>query len=231
MTEESIVLPPRVREKVPPLPIVRIRPADENFEQSSRPCGSDPYDLISRIKGGYKMLIKKGTSRITLLRFLLAKLVYSMEGLSIEEFLCVFHLYYDLTEMSDPLFNAKWKSFLEGVKDILDDISGEKEFPVQIQQDVQINLDFFEGKFPTKREFFGLSGQRDLRRSFRLVLNDTLVPQKKPLVRYIGVGYKDKGTRRNLAEDGSPGWKEIGTYFSNLEREAEELDSSISETL
>jgi len=162
------------------------------------------------------------------MRFLLAKLVYSSEGLSIEEYLCLFHVYYDLTEMNDPLFKSKYDSFLERVGYLLDEISGNQEFPVQSLTDCEVDRDFFFGYFPTKREFFGLSGQRDLRRSFRFVLNDTLVPQKKPLVRYIGVGYKDKGTRRNLAEDGSPGWKEVGSFFSNQEREAEELDPSFS---
>jgi len=88
----------------------------------------------------------------------------------------------------------------------------------------------FQDIIPSPREYYGLSGQRDLRQSFRLVLNDTLVPKRCPPVRFIGVGYKDKGTRRDTAVDGSPGWKEIGTFFSNQEREAEELDSSISET-
>jgi len=232
MNNESIVLPPSDKISKRPFPLFGKRqPADENFEQSSRPCSSDPYDLTTRIKRGYKMFIKKGTNRVTLLRFLLAKLVYSSGGLSLDEYLCLFHIYYDLTEMNDPLFKQKYDIFLERVGLLLSEISGERSFPVQTLTDAEVDFEFFLGNFPTKREYFGLAGQRDLKRSFRLVLNDTLVPQKKLLVRYIGVGYKDKGTRRNPAEDGSPGWKEVGTFFSNQEREAEELDSLFSSTL
>lgn len=36
--------------------------------------------------------------------------------------------------------------------------------------------------------------------------------------RYIGVGYKDHGTMRNIAEDGSPDWKEV---CSSLKEEVE----------
>jgi len=230
MNEEFIDFPPSDEISKRPFPkFGKNQTTDEIFEQNSRPCSSDPYDLTVRIKRGYKMFIKKGTNRMTLMRFLLAKLVYSSEGLSIEEFLCLFHIYFDLTEMKDPLFLSKYQFFLERVGTLLDEISGIQTFPVQALTDAEVDNDFFLGYFPSKREYYGLCGQRDLRRSFRFVLNDTLVPQKRLPVRYIGVGYKDKGTCRNLAEDGSPGWKEVGTFFSNQEREAEELGSSFSE--
>jgi hypothetical protein len=32
-----------------------------------------------------------------------------------------------------------------------------------------------------------------------------------PPARYIGIGYKDKGSARNLAYDGSPSWQEVCT--------------------
>jgi hypothetical protein len=55
-----------------------------------------------------------------------------------------------------------------------------------------------------------------------LVLHDAIEPKKFPPKKIIGVGYKDKGTRRNNAEDGSPSWKEVASYFSYKEREAED---------
>jgi hypothetical protein len=171
------------------------------------------------------MIIRKGTNRVTLYKFLLAKLLYSAEGLALEEYLLVFHLFFDLTEIKDPLFAAKHFKFLERSKLLLDAIKEAKVFPVQSEGgDPDVSL--FEGEFPTKRQYFGLAGQRDLRRSFRLILNDTIVPKALPPVRFIGVGYKDKGSRRDPAFDGSPGWKEVASFNSFREREAEELDSS-----
>jgi hypothetical protein len=103
-------------------------------------------------------------------------------------------------------------------------------FPIHLSERGKENLDeHFNDIIPTSREYFGLAGQRDLRNSFRLVLNDTLIPRAVPPKRFIGVGYKDKGSRRDPAFDGTPSWQETAQYLSNLEREAEELDSSFSD--
>jgi len=233
MTEESSVLPPIEKSSLDLDLDILLTPDEfaKYFEQSSRPCNSDPRDLSRRIKRGYKMIIKKGTNRMVLLRFLLAKLVYSVEGLSLEEYLCLYHLYYDITEIRDPIFWTKYKEKLERVGLLLEKLGGVTVFPVIFRAPtVEKVRATFQDIIPSAREYYGLSGQRDLRQSFRLVLNDSLVPKRCPPVRFIGVGYKDKGTRRDTAIDGSPGWKEIGTYFSNQEREAEELSSSFSDS-
>jgi hypothetical protein len=161
---------------------------------------------------------------------LLAKLAYGIEGISLEEYLTLFHLYYDLTEITETNFLAKHSKFLEKSFELLKLLQEVTSFPVILKQGQDQALVKLLGQnLPTKREYFGLAGQRDLRKSFKLVLNDTIVPRKLPPKRFLGVGYKDKGTCRKLAEDGSPGWQSIATYFQNLERE-EELDqqSSIS---
>jgi hypothetical protein len=43
-----------------------------------------------------------------------------------------------------------------------------------------------------------------------------------PPKRYIGIGYRDKGSARDPAQDGTPSWQEIASYISNLERQIEE---------
>lgn len=177
------------------------------------------------------MKIKKGTNRVVLLKFLLAKLIYSAEGMNLEEYLLIFHLYFELLDTRDPLFQAKYKNHFERIGSLLVKMNGIKVFPI-IPKDGTKNeiIRYLENFLPTAREFFGLAGQRDLRNCFRLVLNDTIVIQAPPPKRFIGVGYKDKGTCRDPAFDGSPGWQFYARYFANLEREAEELDSSISDT-
>lgn len=55
---------------------------------------------------------------------------------------------------------------------------------------------------PTK----SLLGSRPVRRAPR--------PVRK---RFIGVGYKDHGTMKNIAKDGSPHWKEVSSHFTNTE--------------
>jgi hypothetical protein len=202
----------------------------ECFEQSTCPSNFDPRDLGKRIRKGYKMVIHKGTNRMVLLRFLLAKLIYAKEGLSIEEYLCIYHIFYDLMESTDPLLIQKHSTFLERVSKVLLMMKDIKVFPVHTTEAGEYEiLRYIEDFIPTPRQYFGLAGQRDLRRSFSLVLNDSIVPKAPQPKRFIGVGYKDKGTCRDPAYNGSPGWQFYARYFANLERlEAEEFDSSFS---
>lgn len=231
MTEDSPALPPKCDSNLQVTTTLHFltTSTNENFEQITRPCNSDPRNLQERLKRGYKMVIKKGTNRIVLLKFLIGKLVYDQAGLSIEEYLLLFHLYYDLLEISDPIFEKKYKSDFEKLHQVLSQLSGIQVFPVICSKETGNAIMRILDKFmPSAREYFGLSGQRDLRQSYRLILNDTIIPRKPLPKRFIGVGYKDKGYRRDPAVDGTPGWKEVATYFANIEREAEELDSSSS---
>jgi hypothetical protein len=41
--------------------------------------------------------------------------------------------------------------------------------------------------------------------------NPLAPPTKLPAKRFVGVGYKDKGNRRDPAVDGSPSWQEVAT--------------------
>lgn len=175
------------------------------------------------------MIIKKGTNRITLLKFLLAKLVHSEEGIHIEEYLLIYHLYFDLEELGyiDPLFLKKHSDFLETLGVLLSNNWNKVNiFPMTLTEKAKELMRENFPELPTKRAYQGLQGQRDLKLSYKLVLNDTIIPRKMPPKRFIGVGYKDKGSRRDPAFDGSPSWQEVARTFCNQERELEELDSS-----
>jgi len=55
-------------------------------------------------------------------------------------------------------------------------------------------------------------------KSYRVILRNPLAaPPKAPPKRFIGVGYKDKGTKRDPAIDGSPNWKEVAMARSREE--------------
>lgn len=154
-------------------------------------------------------------------------MLYGEEGISIEEYLCLFHLYFDLSEITERHFLEKNRINLEKIETFLSKISDNRIFPLILSDLGKSQMEiFFERFLPTRREFYGLVGQRELSLSFRIILNDTLVPRKLPPKAYIGVGYKDKGTRRDVSVNGTPGWQEVGSHFANREREAEELDSS-----
>lgn len=48
-----------------------------------------------------------------------------------------------------------------------------------------------------------------------------------PLKRFIGIGYRDKGTARKPEIDGSPSWQEVASHVSYLETRIEEIKNDL----
>jgi hypothetical protein len=177
--------------------------------------------------GDYRVIVKRGTKKISLFSFLLSSLYHDPEGLDISGFLTLFHLYQDLIELNDPLFLEK-KNFLESkeTQEFLSSLQDVKIFPVHIRDKKRELLAKVSPiLILSSRGYFGQKFEGRLGTSYRLCLRHPVLKRKFPPKPYIGVGYKDKGSRRNKAEDGSPGWQEIASYHSSLEGMEEDQDS------
>lgn len=187
---------------------------------------SDPTWSSSLTKGGYRVKIKKGTKRMTLFRFLLAKAVYEVEGIHLDEFIVLMELYFQLRDSKDPSFKEKYDLVFSETEKFFSKIAGITDFPVKVEvQDSEELRAFLDPLLPSKSAYFGLRGQRNLRLSFKISLNEHLFPQRIRPKSFVGVGYRDKGQRRDLAKDGSPHWTEVASHNSELERRAEENSS------
>jgi hypothetical protein len=209
----------------------RLDLSERKFQADTRPRTSDPMQTLFETKG-YTMILKKGTKRITLLRFLLAKLAYGKEGegLSLDEYLVLNEVFFSLLDSRDPLLLEKWKDSFENLIPVFRSISEFKVFPVLLSEDSQIELSKYlwnDPILPKPEAYYGLLGNRSLRDSFRVQFRSEWIPRKR-VERYIGVGYKDKGTCRNPSFDGSPSWQRVATVFSNQERIAEEQAGATS---
>lgn len=195
---------------------------DNYFEQSPRPEGFDPSSLRARFAGGYTVKLKKGVKRITLFRFLLAKLLYDSdeEGLHLDEFAVLVNLFYDLLEVQDPTFVEKYREHLNRLIPLFADLGKARNFPLRLYvRDKPFSelVKYVGPILPTQNSYYGLRGNRDLRMSFYISFNDTLRPTQFRAPRFVGVGYRDKGTRRDNALDGSPSWQEVGSEAAALE--------------
>jgi len=164
------------------------------------------------------VLIKRGVNRYKLFRFLNSKVILDEEGLHLDEFLCLFELYYQLSESNDPNFVENLKSIRnEGFEFYIKKLSKVKIFPYQPKDDTRKTYqELAVAVSYDKRSYHRIKGQ-NRNKDFRLVFKDTLLPRKAPAKAYIGIGYKDKGSRREPALDGSPKWQEVATYYGNLE--------------
>lgn len=183
-------------------------PTNERFEEA--------------LTGGYKLIVKKGTNRHKLFRFLLSRIRYSKEGFHLDDFLCLFELFFRMIEEEDPKFQVRRNSLLDlGLLELMRQIRTTTSFPYHPQENTLKILGELPLVYPL-RAYFGLerAGWSNL---YRLCLAKSIIRRKVPPKAYIGVGYKDKGSRRNSAEDGSPNWQEVASHNALKEREAEEL--------
>lgn len=209
-----------------PRPVFKGFAQKQMFLADPPSLSSDPsIDWANELKaGGYKVRIKRGIKKVTLFRFLLAKLLYDEDGLHLDEYLVLFELYYNLLDLRDPSFCLKYGDWFNRSSEFFAGIATALEFPAKLSSKNQIQ-DLYQGLqpvIPSKQAYFGLKGQRNLRQSFSVVLLSELPSVKPPSKRFVGVGYKDKGTRKNEAKDGSPHWTEVASHFSEIERRAEE---------
>lgn len=202
-------------------PVFSLGTAQDTRSSSSGPLPvtSDPTILSIKEfikKGRYRVKIRKGTKKKNLFRFLLAKLIYEAdEGLHLDEFLVLWELLLDLQDLSnqDPSFEEKYGNFFkEDNRIFFKKISLAQEFPIRIEADpknTEILISMFEPLLPSRSAYFGLKGQKEIRSGFLISFTSELPLRKIPEGRRIGVGYRDKGSRRDPALDGSPDWREV----------------------
>jgi hypothetical protein len=152
----------------------------------------------------------KKVKRITLERVLVSKIVFELETVTISDLMCLFDNVLYLQDMvkNDENFKRKFGSSLEDLALILRNsriTNNPSQASLRSLQTKLKALDHFyiphRNLTHTLKYFHG---------KFTLTQGTKLgIPTGKlPLVRRIGVGYKDQGTARNLAFNGVPTWKE-----------------------
>jgi hypothetical protein len=193
----------------------------EEFSAKTPSRISDPKTIEELFLGGYKVRFKKGVKKITIFRFLLAKLLYEEEdGIHLDEFIVLLELYYSLLENKDPSFVNKYGLWLNHISKFIKDISRCQNFPARIKKErftIELYQEFLDPYLPSQEAYFGLKGNRELRNSWVLTFSSQLLPQRLTSKRVIGVGYRDKGYRKS-PEDGRPDWREVSSHFSEIFR-------------
>jgi hypothetical protein len=116
-----------------------------------------------------------------------------------------------LLEVSDPSFKSKNRLQVTSLAMILTIFEQTNYNITEIKKAVsasKMNLSEF---MLSRRQRYALKKTfSSVRKSYSLRLR-VFEKQHLPPKRYIGVGYKDKGSRKNIAFDGSPSWQEVAS--------------------
>lgn len=168
-------------------------------------------------------VIRTGVKRITLSRTIVGKIVWS-GNLSLPELHVLYQnqLWLEQKCSTDSSFRKKFGSSLEDLSFILKSANigrGLTEGAVSYLRKEMKKLQEF---VPPKRNMPQLEAR--LSKSFYTrPYREQGVPTKSlPPKKVIGKGYRDHGTAKNEALDGSPSWQEVASYVSQLQRRIQE---------
>lgn len=175
------------------------------------PTGVEPILVLP--KSGVRVTYKKGMRRVTLQRVLISLIVFQVEKVTLTEILAFYdNLIWCLEKCEkDPGFQRKFGESLKEISILVSKIRfSTSNFNNSLMR-LSKELKKFDEYYIPLRNLSGV--YRQFRGHFHVLptsasgqLTSTL-PEKP----YIGQGYKDKGTRRDPAWDGSPTWQEVAT--------------------
>jgi len=129
--------------------------------------------------------------------------------------------------LSDQVFQKKYGDFVLNLNKILKNTNISRGFTEGAVSSLRLKLkEIHENLYP----------QRNLPQVILKVKESFYTKAYKPLgietkllppKRFIGIGYRDKGTARKPEEDGSPSWQEVASHVSYLERRIQELKNEL----
>lgn len=163
-------------------------------------------------RSGVRVTYKKGLRRITLQRYLASRLAHEPEAVTFAEILVLYDNLIWLLEKAiiDPDFRRVFSEDLESLADLLrKTVISESTFKSSLQG---LSLGIrtrCSGFLLPKRNLAGVA--RHVSGHFHVLpyRGDGIPTKELRPKAYIGVGYKDKGSRRDPAYDGSPSWQEV----------------------
>lgn len=178
--------------------------------------------------------ISPKAKRVTLQRYLISKLVYEVEKFELRDLCCLFEnqLWLEQKILSDEDFYKKFGKNFEILSIILKQINfriGLTEKAVRrlsrkLKEELQSLI------FP-RRNYSGIRSKYN--GLFLLVESYQPGKQKKflkPTAR-VGKGYRDKGSAKNPAKDGSPSWQEVSTSSGPIYHDGRLIENETSRTV
>lgn len=173
--------------------------------------------------------ISPKVKRIYLQRFLLSKFVYFKERLELRDLCCLFEnqLWLEQKCLTDPDFSSKFGKDLETLSKILKEINFRTETTDRtITKFARRLKDSLPGLLLPRRNY--LEAEKKCNGSFQLAdAKPTGVSKKRiPPKAYIGIGYRDKGSAKNVAKDGSPSWQEVATHRGPIFHKGKRYDDA-----
>jgi hypothetical protein len=160
--------------------------------------------------GGAYVIYSKNVKRISLQRVLVSQLVFEKEQFILRDLLVIYDNMLILQDMAtvDEGFRRKFGKSLEDLAMILKNsrlTSSPTKAGLKLLSQKLTSLEgFLIPNRNLKQTSMHFKGKYEVRQGIKLGVLTTTIPAK----RFIGIGYRDKGTARDLALNGEPSWQE-----------------------
>lgn len=190
--------------------------ADFSAQTPTPECSEPNLVELQDLSGGYKVLLSRRFKTMTVVRFLVSKLVWDPdESLHLDEHIVLQELWFRMWEKleEDPVFSNKWKKVFTLNHWFIKELGNLTDFPYKLNfkslKEREMLGSELQGLVFGAHAYFGLKKTFLQLKPWTIRLNRHLRPTRPVSQRRIGVGYRDRGALKNSAKDGSPHWREV----------------------
>lgn len=182
-----------------------------NLRQTASP---DHFTEKELSETSWKTLVVKFFAKEeVVIRYLVSKIVYTDESISLEETVALFTAFESLIQKMarHPVLQQKYGSELFIFRAIFSSLENLRTCdPRTRREQLESTYSFYRGKLFSRRFYFSVKGQVQ---KFFIARIKTRFPKKFPPKAFIGKGYGDHGTAKDVSLDGSPGWEEVASVL------------------
>lgn len=181
------------------------------------------------------IVIGKKVKRISLQRFLLSKFLFEGRKIQEQDIVCLFEnqIWLESRCLRDSRFYKKFGREVFSLSNLLKNQDAEEiseKSIIRVSKRLTLSCpEFLVPKRNYEQWKSRFAGSFHLNPILDKEIRDHYNP-KVPPERRVGVGYRDKGSKRNLAKDGSPDWTEI-SLDENFQKEQREYDVDKCESI
>lgn len=183
----------------------------------------------------WRVKLSKGVSKTKLISFLVSKLFHSEKtaGLCFDEVVVLFHLFLDIEEKAskDKGFRATYAFQLNMLEAMLLEIESQEVFPIEVKWKELVTenelIRELPGLFIPWSTYCSQAGQKLWQRSFKVIYRYQEADQVFPPKRWMGIGHRDSGGRRDPGYDASPHWREVFKELCSFAELADEESDSL----
>jgi len=173
----------------------------------------------------HTVLISKKVKRISLQRYLLSKIAYG-DKIGFREIGGLFlnQLWLEQKATSDKQFNQKFKKILEISSSILRQLNVSRGLSDSTIANLRKNIIHqLENFLVPRRNYAQWKMKFDSSVLLKSPKPSGVLTKTLPAERYIGIGYRDKGTAKKPEIDGSPSWQEVAQSNQALDSRMKEI--------